>query len=110
MNSLSYFDLYQTYKLIKKKRIWEKLEILDKAFIRACLILSKFKKIINKEIINALNKIMNKINNFKKEKIEMAIKVAMEAMKGNAVKISKKLAEWYKDEAYLFWLGLALSR
>ncbi len=110
MDSISYFDLYQIYKLFKKKRIWNKLEILDKAFIKSCLILSKIKKIKNKEIINILNRIMNKINNFKKEKIEMAISVAIEAMKGNAVKTFKKLAEWYKDEAYLFWLGLALSR
>jgi hypothetical protein len=106
---LTFQDLYFTYKNLIRKKLWFKLDNLDKAFFLSCLKLSKIKKIFNKEIIYTLKNIIKKVNGFKNKIIKKGKEVAMNSMNGNVAKEIKKLKHWLLDPNYQFWLGLALS-
>lgn len=108
--TLFYEDLYMSYKLLIKRKLWSKLDQIDKAFIIACLKFSKIKKKLNNHIQSVINRIINKAKSFIKEKIEIGKKVAINSMNGNVAKSIDKLRNWFNDINYLFWLGLALSK
>ncbi|SRR5579875_1843140 len=107
---LTYLDIYSTYKNLIRKKLWNRLDKFDKAFVLSCLKLSKIKKIFNFEIINTFKNIISKIANFRSRMTEKGRKIAENAMTGSVAMILGKLRDWYHDSNYQFWLGLALTK
>jgi hypothetical protein len=71
--------------------------------------LSKIKKIINKEIIEAVISIMKKLNSFKEKIMKKGKEVAEVILKSKVVIMIPKIKDWLKDTNYIFWLGLTYS-
>jgi hypothetical protein len=106
---LSFSDLSRFYKSCLRKGSWNSLSALDKAFYIACMKLSKIRKIINKEIIEAVISIMKKLNSFKEKIMNKGKEVAEAILKSKVVMMIPKIKDWLKDPNYIFWLGLTYS-
>jgi hypothetical protein len=109
MLSLSFSNLSRFYKSCLRRGSWNNLSAMDKAFYIACLKLSKIKKIINKEIIEAVISIMKKINSFKEKIMKKGKEVAEMLLKSKTAMMIPKIKDWLKDPNYIFWLGLTYS-
>jgi hypothetical protein len=109
MLSLSFSNLSRFYKSCLRRGSWNNLSAMDKAFYIACLKLSKIKKIINKEIIEAVISIMKKLNSFKEKIMKKGKEVAEMLLKSKTAMMIPKIKDWLKDPNYIFWLGLTYS-
>jgi hypothetical protein len=109
MLSLSFSDLSRFYKLCLRRGLWNNLSALDKAFYIACMKLSKIKKIINKEIIEAVMSIMKKLNSFKEKIMNKGKEVAEAILKSKTVIMIPAIKDWLRNPNYIFWLGLTYS-
>jgi hypothetical protein len=109
MFSLTFSDLSRFYRLCLRKGSWNNLSAIDKAFYIACMKLSKIKKIINKDIIDALTTIMKKLDSFKEKIIKKGKEVAEALSKSKTVIMIPVMKDWLKDPNYIFWLGLTYS-
>ena len=106
---LTFSDLSRFYRSCLRKGSWNSLSAMDKAFYIACMKLSKIKKIINKEIIEAVISIMKKLNSFKEKIMKKGKEVAEAILKSKVVMMIPKIKDWLKDPNYIFWLGLTYS-
>ncbi|MDT7886277.1 MAG: hypothetical protein RQ968_02760 [Thermoproteota archaeon] len=109
MFSLSFSELSRFYKLCLRKGSWNNLSALDKAFYIACMKLSKIKKIVNREIIEAVMSIMKKLNSFKEKIMNKGKEVVEMLLKSKTVIMIPAIKDWLKDPNYIFWLGLTYS-
>jgi hypothetical protein len=109
MFSLTFSDLSRFYKSCLRRGSWNNLSALDKAFYIACMKLSKIKKIINKDIIDALTTIMKKLDSFKEKIMKKGKEVAEALSKSKTVMMIYAIKDWLKDPNYIFWLGLTYS-
>jgi hypothetical protein len=106
MLSLTFSDLSRFYKLCLRKGSWNNLSDMDKAFYIACMKLSKIKRIINKDIIDALTTIMKKLGSFKEKIMKKGKEVAEVLLKSKTAIMIPAIKDWLKDPNYIFWLGL----
>jgi hypothetical protein len=109
MLALSFSDLSRFYKLCLRRGSWNNLSAIDKAFYIACMKLSKIKKIVNKEIIEAVMSIMKKLNSFKEKIMNKGKEVAEMLLKSKVIIMIPTMKDWLKDPNYIFWLGLTYS-
>jgi 3-polyprenyl-4-hydroxybenzoate decarboxylase len=109
MFRLSFSDLLRFYKSCLRKGSWKNLSAIDKAFYIACMKLSKIRKIINKDIIDALTTIMKKLGSFKEKIMKKGKEVAEALSKSKTVMMIPVMKYWLKDPNYIFWLGLTYS-
>jgi len=106
---INYFTLKNFLRFSIRKKLWNNIDHIDKAFYLACLKLSKIKQIKSKEIIDTLKSIISKINSFKEKIMKIGNEVA-KIVKEKIVKFVPEINEWIKDKRYIFWLGITQSR
>jgi hypothetical protein len=109
MLSLSFSELSRFYKLCLRRGSWNNISALDKAFYIACMKLSKIKKIVNREIIEAVMSIMKKLNSFKEKIMNKGKEVAEALLKSKIVIMIPAIKDWLREPNYIFWLGLTYS-
>ena len=107
MKVILYADLLSIWKKCLRNGNIKKLSKIEKALLRASIIYSKIKgKIINKELIEKIENIINKINKSLKEKIfEKGLEKAWMMLKGKTYKIFPIIRKWINEDEYIFWLG-----
>jgi hypothetical protein len=106
---LTFSDLSRFYRLCLRKGLWNNLSAMDKAFYIACMKLSKIKRIINKDIIEAVISIMKKLDSFKEKIMKKGKEAAEMLLKSKTAVMIPKIKDWLKDPNYIFWLGLTYS-
>ena len=104
--SYSFFDLYYIKCQLLRRKIWFKIDRLDRSFFIACLKFSKIRPITSKEVIETLNNVMRKILSIKEKIISFGKSMMQKILSSKIVDMFPSLFKLANDKNYIFWLGL----
>lgn len=106
MLRFTFFDLKYIWHISLRKKVWNRLEQIDKSFFIACLKLSRLKPIKNIKVIETLKSLINKMFSVKYRILKAGADLAQKLLNSNVAKYFPQIKELVKDIKYIFWLGL----